>query len=228
MSYCVRPMQANDIPGLILIDREAFSPQWPPTPFRRELSNSMACYLVAIPDQDGELSEVAPESPQPQADRTIRRIVSKVGSLVGVHHPQRNVTSKNVVGYIAFWMLADEAHITSIAVRQAYRQQGIGELLLISAIDLADTKGASVITLEVRASNLAAQALYAKYGFARVGERRAYYLDNREDAVIMTTDPVASPSYQSRLHQLKQAFMHQRQGILAGTLKNRLMESRTS
>jgi len=51
------------------------------------------------------------------------------------------------------------------------------------------------VTLEVRVSNLRAQGLYAKYGFKTVGERKHYYSDNREDALIMTTAPVMSEEY---------------------------------
>ena len=65
---------------------------------------------------------------------------------------------------------------------------------------------AQVLTLEVRASNLPAQALYEKYGFAKVGVRRRYYADDGEDAVVMTTERITSGSYQSMFQQLKQAY----------------------
>ncbi len=61
---------------------------------------------------------------------------------------------------------------------------------------------AEVVTLEARASNHSAQALYAKYGFKTVGIRRRYYTDNSEDAVIMTTDKINSPGYQAMLREL--------------------------
>ena len=79
-----------------------------------------------------------------------------------------------IVGFAGIWVLADEAHITNIAVRQRYQLRGIGELLLISIIDLAKELKASIMTLEVRTSNIAAQNLYSKYGFTQVGIRRDY------------------------------------------------------
>jgi len=115
-----------------------------------------------------------------------------------------------VIGFTGFWVMADEAHIANIAVRQAYRREGIGELLLISLIDLATELKARIVTLEVRASNTVAQSLYAKYGFTQVGMRRGYYIDrgfnidNREDAVLMSTQDITSAAFQAHLQQLKQ------------------------
>jgi ribosomal-protein-alanine N-acetyltransferase len=101
--------------------------------------------------------------------------------------------------------MAGEAHITNIAVREKHQRQGIGELLLISLIDLALELGAHLVTLEVRASNTAAQRLYAKYGFVQVGLRRGYYTDNREDGVLMTLEDVASTPVQANFQRLRQA-----------------------
>ena len=109
-----------------------------------------------------------------------------------------------VIGFSGFWVISDEAHISSIAVREAYRQAGIGELLLISLIEMSAELKARVITLEVRASNTIAQNLYTKYGFTRVGVRKAYYVDNREDGIMMTTEDITTASFKARLQQLKQ------------------------
>ena len=101
--------------------------------------------------------------------------------------------------------MADEAHIINIAVREDHRRQGVGELLLISIIDLATELNASIVTLEVRTSNTAAQSLYRKYGFSQVGIRKGYYTDNREDAILMSTEKIASTPFQAQLNRLKQA-----------------------
>jgi len=86
-----------------------------------------------------------------------------------------------------------------------HRHQGIGELLLISLIDLAIELDARAITLEVRASNTAAQRLYFKYGFTHVGLRPGYYIDNREDGVLMFLGNITSAPVQANLQRLKQA-----------------------
>jgi len=101
--------------------------------------------------------------------------------------------------------MADEAHLANIAVRLDRRREGIGELLLIAVIDLAIERQARFFTLEVRASNKEAQALYGKFGLIEVGTRRGYYMDNKEDAVIMTADNITSQSYIDGIRQLKQA-----------------------
>ncbi|MCK4273864.1 MAG: ribosomal protein S18-alanine N-acetyltransferase, partial [Dehalococcoidales bacterium] len=115
-------------------------------------------------------------------------------------------TRQYIVGFSGIWVLVDEAHITNIALRQEYQGKGLGELLLIATIDLSMILKARMMTLEVRASNLIAQNLYGKYGFTRVGVRRGYYLDNREDAVIMSTENIAAPSFQAQLKQLREAL----------------------
>ncbi|MGB2695018.1 MAG: ribosomal protein S18-alanine N-acetyltransferase, partial [Dehalococcoidia bacterium] len=102
-----------------------------------------------------------------------------------------------ILGMVGLWLMVDEAHIVTIAVRQGYRRQGLGELLLVAALDAARETGMETVTLEYRISNAAARALYEKYGFAQVGVRARYYSDNNEDAVLMTTPPIASPEYRA-------------------------------
>ena len=226
MGYYIRQMRVEDIPQLVCIDREAFPTQWPPTSFKRELSNRMAHYLVAC--QEGEEGPCVPvQAPEPLNVGMLGRITDKVRQAVTLGNSKKDKlpTVRDIAGYIALWMMADEAHVTSIAVSQAHLNQGIGELLLISAIDLATEHNAVVVTLEVRASNRPAQALYEKYGFCRVGERRAYYSDNREDALIMTTDTITSDSYRSCLRELKRDYVQRREEILSTELKQRFLES---
>lgn len=90
-----------------------------------------------------------------------------------------------VVGYAGLWKILDEGHITNIAVHPQYRSTGIGSLLLERLISVAREAGIVALTLEVRRSNLMAQALYQKYGFTVAGARKRYYADNNEDALIM-------------------------------------------
>jgi ribosomal-protein-alanine N-acetyltransferase len=103
--------------------------------------------------------------------------------------------------------MVDEAHLVTIAMGPAQRGRGLGELLLVSMIDLACILGASRMTLEVRVSNHVAQSLYRKYGFKNEGVRRRYYSDNGEDALIMTTDVLTSAYYQAHYQELKRALL---------------------
>lgn len=108
-----------------------------------------------------------------------------------------------VVGFGGLWVMVDEAHITTFAVHPAWRRRGIGERLLLALLDVAIAKRAREATLEVRLSNLAARRLYEKYGFRPVGVRPRYYSDDGEDALIMTTDGLASDSMRARLAALR-------------------------
>lgn len=90
------------------------------------------------------------------------------------------------IGFAGFWLIVDEAHISTIAVHPDWRRTGVGAELLVAVLDLADRLGAEMATLEVRVSNEAAVNLYRKFGFRIVGRRPRYYRDNDEDALLMT------------------------------------------
>ena len=97
---------------------------------------------------------------------------------------------------------ATSSHSRSIP---AWRRQHIGERLLLAFLDLAADRGAHEATLEVRLSNLPARRLYEKFGFRPVGLRPRYYSDNGEDALIMTTEPLADPAMRERIARLRAA-----------------------
>lgn len=90
-----------------------------------------------------------------------------------------------IAGYIASRATAGELHINNVAVREAYRRNGIGHLLLSRAVEQGKRMGATTAFLEVRSGNLAAQALYKKCGFKAIAQRPNYYSDPPEDAIVM-------------------------------------------
>jgi [ribosomal protein S18]-alanine N-acetyltransferase len=94
-------------------------------------------------------------------------------------------TDGKIAGYAGYWKVTDEAHITNIAVHPEYRRNGIGSILVKGMIETCRKTGIDRMTLEVRKSNVEAQGLYKKFGFKFAGIRKAYYSDNKEDAVIM-------------------------------------------
>ncbi|MBC7235412.1 MAG: ribosomal protein S18-alanine N-acetyltransferase [Chloroflexi bacterium] len=183
------PMAKRDIPTVSQIEREVFSLPWSSTAFRYEIERAnTACYLVLrytpwMIDEE-ETSWLAP----------VRRVL------------RRPAFDPSLLGYGGCWFMVDEAHISTLAVRPAWRGRGLGELLLVSLIEEAYRHQVNLVTLEVRVGNLVAQNLYAKYGFRQVGRRKAYYSDNREDAYIMTTDPIASPAYRRQFDTLRDAL----------------------
>ena len=99
--------------------------------------------------------------------------------------------------------MVDEAHITTFAVHPTWRRRGVGQHLLLRMLQLANDRRAREATLEVRLSNMPARRLYEKYGFRPVGIRPRYYSDNGEDALIMTTDALASPGMRERISRLR-------------------------
>lgn len=93
-----------------------------------------------------------------------------------------------LIGYAGMWLIIDEAHITNVAVHPDFRNQKVGEMIMLHLMAEALSRGAYKMTLEVRPSNLPARSLYARMGFEAVGRRKGYYSDTNEDAIIMWKD----------------------------------------
>lgn len=111
-----------------------------------------------------------------------------------------------VVAYAGIWVILEDSHVTTIAVRPDMRGRKYGELLLLHSLDDAIERGASWMTLEVRESNVAAQGLYRKYGFTTVSTRKGYYSDNNENALVMWAGNLKSEIYKNRLRALRAAL----------------------
>ncbi len=94
-------------------------------------------------------------------------------------------TLNRVIGYIIFWLIGDEAQINNIAIHPDFRRLGIGELVMRQVIQQLRSSGAVMVTLEVRPSNIGAQALYRKLGFRMIGIRKGYYTNPSEDAFVL-------------------------------------------
>ena len=205
MSVRVDRMALADVPEVMAIERESFTAPWPEHAYKRELrENRLAHYKVL------RLSPLPLEpDPDPEAALTERRgfLTSLLPrSLLGLHFPAppRQIT---LAGYAGLWLMVDEAHVTTIAVRPRFRGRGYGELLLISLIEAAMDINARWLTLEVRVSNDVAQKLYQKYGFHGEGVRKKYYSDNNEDALIMWTDELYGQPFQTRFRRLKEQLL---------------------
>ena len=104
-----------------------------------------------------------------------------------------------LVGYGGLMFVLDEAHVTTLSVHPDHQGQGIGTRLLAALVRDALDRGTRALTLEVRASNEAAQALYRRFGFAPAGIRKNYYAEVGEDAVILWAHDIDGPEYAERL-----------------------------
>ena len=105
----------------------------------------------------------------------------------------------SVVGYGGLMVGAGEGHVTTLAVDPSWQRRAVGTRLLLALARWGIDEGCSGLTLEVRMSNGAAQALYRRFGFVPAGIRRNYYAETNEDALIMWAHDVDAPSYAQRL-----------------------------
>lgn len=94
----------------------------------------------------------------------------------------------NPMGYCGIYLSADEGEITNVAVHPDHRKQGIADVILTEVLSKAQKRGAQIIYLEVRESNLPAQKLYEKHGFESCGIRKNFYRKPTEHAIVMSCD----------------------------------------
>jgi ribosomal-protein-alanine N-acetyltransferase len=179
LPFVVELMQLGDLRQVMAIERVSFPTPWPVSAYRHELTqNDLSTYVV-----------LREQSDRPQEDwaRRVGRRLSRAA--------RRTLP---VLGYGGFWMIVEEAHISTLAVHPEWQGRGLGELLLVALIEASMLCGAAEATLEVRVSNVIAQGLYRKHAFAQVGRRKGYYTDRNEDALIMTTPRFDDPRFAGR------------------------------
>lgn len=171
-------MHVDDIDTATAIEEAAFGYGLPPRDYHYELErNQLAHYFVLL---------VHP-------------------ARLGLDQAVTQATGSDfIIGLGGFWLIDDSAHIMTIAVRPRWRGLGLGEWLLLTLLKEGQSLGAEYATLEVRPSNRAAISLYQKYRFQEVGRRTAYYSDNGEDALILTTPSIVLTDYKVLLIQRKQ------------------------
>jgi ribosomal-protein-alanine N-acetyltransferase len=200
----VRPMSLGDIAQVMEVEQQSFPTMWPPTAFRREIQhNRLARFLVAVQRRaDAPQSD---RSPPPSASQPARlgRLLGGLRHILNTDGTPPEERHELIVGFIGVWLLIDEAHIVTIAVRDGFRRRGVGELLLIAAIETALRERQPVVTLECRVSNTVALRLYEKYGFQRVGLHPRYYSDDHEDAYILTASGIHTHSFRQRFQELR-------------------------
>ena len=124
------------------------------------------------------------------AQRTTRRYT--VATIDGV-----------VVGYAGLMLVEDQGHVNTLTVDGSLHRCGVGTLLLLDLARTAVGTGAKHLTLEVRAHNEPAKALYMKFGFAPIGIRKNYYSETNEDAIVMWARDADSEEYSGRLARIE-------------------------
>jgi ribosomal-protein-alanine N-acetyltransferase len=109
-----------------------------------------------------------------------------------------------IVGYGGLLLVIPEAHVTTVTVAPDHRGGRVGTRLMLNLATIAVESGATSLTLEVRISNLQAQALYQRFGMAPVGVRKRYYRD--EDALVMWVHDVHGEDYRNRLDEIQRGL----------------------
>ncbi len=152
---------------------------------------------------DNDLDEVMEIEPVAFGNHHWSRqsFVNELDNRLGQYYAAVDASTGQLVGYSGFWLIGDEAHITTLAVHPDCRRKRIGEVLLINNILTARQAGAKWLTLEVRVSNEKAQNLYFKFGFKNLGIRRHYYQDNSEDALVLWTENILRPEFLGLLNE---------------------------
>jgi ribosomal-protein-alanine N-acetyltransferase len=196
LPVAVVPMETRDIPAIMEIERRSFPTPWSASAYRHELEqNELAHYFVMV----HRGTSAREESPPPS------RLRDRLGRWLRGSEPP---PTRTIIGYCGYWLMAGEAHISTIAIAPAWRGKQLGEYLLLRVIEAAIMDQAHLVTLEVRVSNTRAQNLYTKYGFVVVGRRKRYYHDNNEDALIMTVEDVQGEAYREFLARRREDLLN--------------------
>jgi ribosomal-protein-alanine N-acetyltransferase len=186
----VRPMALDDVEQVLRLDRLSFPTPWSARTYHHEIANNDRATMLVVEEPDAE--------EEPGAG-WLERLLG------GGREPREPANTAPIVAYAGMWQIAEEAHISTIAVHPDWRGNRIGELLVWTLIWVAIQKDAELVTLEVRVSNEVAINLYRKYGFEVSGRRRGYYRDNNEDAHIMALTPLDA-AYRARLARYGRAL----------------------
>jgi ribosomal-protein-alanine N-acetyltransferase len=182
--FVVRPMEQGDVSTVVDIDRLSFPSPWSASSYSYELKHNETSFYYVL---------LKPPPDEPAPSQPWHRIFGDA--------PRRGT---QVLGYMGFRLRGSKAHISTIAVHPDWRGHGLGELLLLTALEEALARRRSAVTLEVRASNHVAQHLYRKCGFRFTGVQRQYYRDG-EDAWLMEMQADNHTS-QARVAELRDAL----------------------
>ena len=138
--------------------------------------------------------------PRPWTHRTF---VSELGHVrAGTRHYLVAYVGDVLVGYAGMMFVGDDAHITNVAVDPAWQGRGVATELMLDLSLVAHDRGCAAMTLEVRHTNVAAQHLYRRFGFAPVGVRKKYY-ENTDDAIVMWCNDVDSDAFLARIRDIE-------------------------
>jgi ribosomal-protein-alanine N-acetyltransferase len=195
----IKHLAAEHLNSAVELDRLCFGGLWTIEGYRRELGSPNSDLLGLWASEtgdcvserlDSELKSIEPNS-----------ILGSKPSSLEISHPatQNSKLPQKLIGLGCLWAILEEAHITILAIDPRFQGRGLGQALLWALLKSACDRQLERATLEVRSSNLAAVALYKKFGFKEAGRRKRYYEDTGEDALVMWRSGLEKPEFQQYL-----------------------------
>jgi [ribosomal protein S18]-alanine N-acetyltransferase len=170
----LKPFTTEFIAAAVALDQQCLGGLWAAPGYERELANPNSLKLVLVSQP---MSEV---------------------------NPSPALSPPQLYGMGFAWSILEEAHITLLAVEPQMQGHGFGQVLLCGLLRQACRSGLERATLEVRASNQTALALYAKFGFTKAGKRRDYYSEPKEDGIILWRSGLQYPKFTETLNHQAQ------------------------
>lgn len=195
--FKIAPLTLDQLPAAVELDQLALGGLWTLDGYQRELESPNSDLLILEDLGEGEglgARGWGLESEESEAQE--QRLEGWNWNREFTSAPR---STSPLLGIGCLWAILEEAHITILAVHPNYQRQGLGQVLLYTLLQSAWQRGLEWATLEVRASNQAAIALYQKFGFSEVGRRRRYYQDTGEDALILWHHGLQRPDFQQNL-----------------------------
>ncbi|NEQ97543.1 MAG: ribosomal protein S18-alanine N-acetyltransferase [Cyanothece sp. SIO2G6] len=184
----IKPLTPDQLPQVLTLDHLCFGGLWTEPGYQREIVSPNSALLVL------EASRAAFS----HNNQRFQSVSSEVTPPLSIGD------TAAIIGVGCVWFVLEEAHITILGIDPRYRQQGLGTLLLMTLLNVAVHRGSAWATLEVRQSNSIAQALYKQIGFTVIGQRKHYYPDTKENALVFWHQGLQEPSFAENLAHREQ------------------------
>lgn len=194
----LRSLATDQIPAALELDQRALGGLWSWDGYQREIASPNSDLLVFV----GQEAKGDPSLVIHHSSFAKERQRTKDEKPAEIQNPKSKLqNSPSLLALGCSWAIAEEAHITLLAVDPRYQQQGLGQAMLYALLVAAYQRQLERATLEVRVSNQAALALYTKFGFREAGRRKRYYQDTGEDALVLWRGGLHHPHFPQKVQQ---------------------------
>lgn len=194
----LRSLTTDQIPAALELDQRALGGLWKWDGYQREIASPNSDLLILRQKVEVDSSVVTGHSSLVK-DQGQRTKDEQPAEIQNSRSEIQDLSSLLALG--CSWAIAEEAHITLLAVDPLYQQQGLGQAMLYALLAAAYQRQLERATLEVRVSNEVALTLYTKFGFREAGRRKRYYQDTGEDALVLWRGGLHHPNFPQELQQ---------------------------